>query len=102
MFEDNEKYIEEEEIINELLEFMGFDKKWYFFCVISGKECKIKECIEFEIDCLKWVDFIMQVLVLIEKVYKICVGKKVIFEWNIFFGYILIEVIFVRLFGEII
>lgn len=77
-------------------------KRWYFFCVISGKECKIKECIDFEIDCFGWKDFIILVLVLIEKIYKIWNGKKVIFECNIFFGYILVEVVFFKFLGEII
>ncbi len=102
MSEDNEKHIEEEEITNEPLESTGPDKKWYSLRVISGKERKIKERIELEIDRSKWGDFITQVLVPTEKVYKIRAGKKVISERNILPGYILIEAIPTKLSGEII
>lgn len=104
MSEDNEKHIEEEEeeVVNELLEATGPDKKWYSLRVISGKERKIKERIELEIDRSKWGDFITQILVPTEKVYKIRAGKKVISERNILPGYILIEAIPTKLSGEII
>jgi len=102
MSEDNEKHIEEEEVTSEPLESTGPDKKWYSLRVISGKERKIKERIELEIDRSKWGDFITQILVPTEKVYKIRAGKKVISERNILPGYILIEAIPTKLSGEII
>ena len=66
-------------------------RRWYSLRVISGKERKIKERIELEINRSKWNDFVTQVLVPSEKVYKIRNGKKVILERNILPGYILIE-----------
>lgn len=81
---------------------MSEDKKWYCLRVISGKERKIKERIELEINRELWSDFITQVLVPTEKVYKIRNGKKVISERNILPGYILIEAIPERFSGEIV
>ena len=78
------------------------NKKWYSLRVISGKERKIKERIEMEIQRSGWDDFITQVLVPTEKVYKIRNGKKVISERNILPGYILIEAEPAMLRGEII
>jgi transcriptional antiterminator NusG len=76
--------------------------RWYSLRVISGKEKKIKERIELEIQRKKWSDFIAQVLVPSEKVYKIRAGKKVVMERNILPGYILIEMDPERMSGEVI
>lgn len=76
--------------------------RWYSLRVISGKERKIKERIELEINRSKWDDFVRQVLVPTEKVYKIRNGKKVISERNILPGYILIEAVPTSLSGEMI
>ena len=65
--------------------------KWYSLRVISGKEKKIKERIELEIQRKNWKDYVTQILVPSEKVYKIRNGKKVILERNILPGYILVE-----------
>jgi transcriptional antiterminator NusG len=81
---------------------MSEEKKWFSLRVISGKERKIKERIEKEIEINKWGDVITQVLVPTEKVYKIRSGKKVISERNILPGYILIEAIRERFSGEMI
>lgn len=70
---------------------MDDELKWYSLRVISGKERKIKERIELEIQRNKWEEAVTQVLVPSEKVYKIRNGKKVILERNILPGYILIE-----------
>jgi transcriptional antiterminator NusG len=70
---------------------MSDSKRWYSLRVISGKERKIKERIELEIERSGWKDVVTQVLVPSEKVYKIRNGKKVILERNILPGYILIE-----------
>ena len=67
------------------------ETKWYSLRVISGKEKKIKERIELEIKRRNWADFVRQILVPTEKVYKIRAGKKVISERNILPGYILVE-----------
>ena len=81
---------------------MSDDRRWYSLRVISGKERKIKERIEKEIEISKWEDVVTQVLVPTEKVYKIRNGKKVISERNILPGYILIEAVQSKFSGEII
>lgn len=81
---------------------MSDDKKWYSLRVISGKERKIKERIELELQRAGWDSFITQVLVPSEKVYKIRSGKKVILERNILPGYILLEADPGQLTGEVI
>ncbi|MEY4107116.1 MAG: hypothetical protein RL181_1458 [Bacteroidota bacterium] len=81
---------------------MSEEKRWYSLRVISGKERKIKERLEKEIQLNSWEEFIFQVLVPTEKVYKIRSGKKVISERNILPGYILIEALPSRLSGEVI
>lgn len=97
MSEDKEKQIQEETEAPS-----GDEKKWYSLRVISGKERKIKERIEMEVERSGWGSFITQVLVPTEKVYKIRSGKKVISERNILPGYILIEAIPSMLSGEVI
>lgn len=81
---------------------MSDEKKWYSLRVISGKERKIKERIELEIQRSKWNEAITQILVPTEKVYKIRNGKKVISERNILPGYILIEAVPSKFSGEMI
>ena len=81
---------------------MSDDRKWYSLRVISGKEKKIKERIELEIQRSEWTESVTQVLVPSEKVYKIRNGKKVIMERNILPGYILIEAVPSKFSGEII
>ena len=55
---------------------MSEEKRWYSLRVISGKERKIKERIELEVQRSGWEDFVTQILVPTEKVYKIRNGKK--------------------------
>jgi transcriptional antiterminator NusG len=81
---------------------MSEEKRWYSLRVISGKERKIKERIDLEVQRNGWDAFITQVLVPTEKVYKIRNGKKVISERNILPGYILIEAVPAGLTGEVI
>ena len=81
---------------------MSEEKRWYSLRVISGKEKKIKERIELEIQRNGWSDFVTQILVPSEKVYKIRNGKKVILERNILPGYILVEAFPSKFSGEII
>lgn len=81
---------------------MSEEKRWYSLRVISGKERKIKERIDLEVQRNGWDAFITQVLVPTEKVYKIRNGKKVISERNILPGYILIEALPAGLTGEVI
>lgn len=72
--------------------------KWYVLRAIGGKEKKVKEYIESEIERLNLKDFVAQVLIPTEKVYQIRAGKKISKERNFFPGYILIEAALV---GEI-
>ena len=65
--------------------------KWYVVRAISGKEKKVKEYLESEINRLDLQDHIKQVLIPTEKVYQIRKGKKVSKERNYFPGYVLIE-----------
>ncbi len=81
---------------------MSEEKKWYSLRVISGKERKIKERIELEIQRSGWKDFVTQVLVPSEKVYKIRSGKKVILERYILPGYILLEAVPSKLKGDVV
>ncbi len=74
------------------------EKKWYVVRAISGKEKKVKEYIESEIDRLNLQDYISQVLIPTEKVYQVRKGKKVSKERNYFPGYVLMEAALV---GEI-
>jgi len=73
-------------------------KKWYVVRAISGKEKRVKEYLESEINRLKLHDFISQILIPTEKVFQIRKGKKVSKERNYFPGYVLIEA---ELSGEI-
>ena len=66
-------------------------RKWYVVRAISGKEKKIKQYIEQEINRLKLNDYVSQVLIPTEKFYQIRNGKKVSKERNILPGYVLIE-----------
>ena len=77
------------------------EKKWYSLRVISGKEKKIKERIDIEVERSHWKEFIFQVIVPTEKVYKIRNGKKVVQERNLLPGYILIEAYGHKLNGDV-
>ncbi len=76
--------------------------RWYSLRVISGKERKIKEMIELEVERSGWKDVVSQVLVPTEKVYKIRSGKKVVLDRNLLPGYILVAMDPEKLSGEII
>jgi transcriptional antiterminator NusG len=66
-------------------------KKWYVVRAISGKEKKVKEYLENEINRLHLQDYISQILIPTEKVYQVRKGKKISKERNYFPGYVLIE-----------
>ena len=73
-------------------------KKWYVIRAISGKEKRVKELLELEIDRHKLNDYVEQVLIPTEKIYQIRKGKKVSKEKNYFPGYVLIQA---ALIGEV-
>ncbi len=66
-------------------------KRWYVLRAIGGKEKKVKEYVESEINRLNLADLISQVLIPTEKVYQIRNGKKVSKERIFYPGYVLIE-----------
>ena len=77
------------------------DRKWYCLRVISGKEKKIQERIQLEIDRSDWAGFIFNIIVPTEKVYKVRGGKKVMQERNLLPGYILVEAYGQKLKGDV-
>ena len=74
------------------------EKKWYVVRAVSGKEKKVKEYLELEISRMKLNDYVNQVLIPTEKVFKIQNGKKVNKEKAFLPGYVLIEA---ALLGEV-
>jgi transcriptional antiterminator NusG len=66
-------------------------KSWYVVRAISGKEKKIKDFIEDEIQFAGLSDQVSKVLIPTEKIYQIRNGKKISKERSFFPGYILIE-----------
>jgi transcriptional antiterminator NusG len=73
-------------------------KKWYVIRAISGKEKRVKELLELEIDRYKLNDYVEQILIPTEKIYQIRKGKKISKEKNYFPGYVLIQA---ALIGEV-
>lgn len=65
--------------------------KWYVLRTAGGKEKKVVEYMESQINAMGWRDIIPQVLIPTEKVYQIKAGKKISKERTILPGYILIE-----------
>lgn len=74
------------------------DKKWYVIRSVSGKENKVKEYIESEINRLNLHKDIAQILVPTEKVIQIRNGKKINKERVFIPGYIMVQA---NLTGEI-
>ena len=74
------------------------EKKWYVIRAISGKEKKVKELLELEIDRHKLNDYVEQVLIPTQKIYQIRNGKKISKKKKYFPGYVLINA---ALIGEV-
>ena len=55
---------------------MSDSLKWYVVRAVSGKEKKVKQYIEVEINRLKMNDYVAQVLIPTEKFIQIRNGKK--------------------------
>ena len=66
-------------------------KNWYVVRAISGKERKVKELIEDEVNREGLDSYVSQVLIPTEKIYQIRNGKKISKDRNFFPGYVLIE-----------
>ena len=75
------------------------EKRWYVIKAISGKEKKVKEYLESEINRLNLHDQIFQILIPTEKYFEVKNGKKVSKERNYLPGYVLVEAI---LAGEVV
>ena len=71
---------------------MSDQLRWYVVRAISGKEKKVKQYIEAEINRLGMAHLVPQVLIPIEKYYQMREGKKIAKERNILPGYVLMEV----------
>lgn len=65
--------------------------KWYVLRIVSGKEKKVKEYLDKEIQINGWTNAITQVLCPTEKIFKIQNGKKVLREKILYPGYIMLE-----------
>ncbi|HAA01554.1 MAG TPA: transcription termination/antitermination protein NusG [Flavobacteriales bacterium] len=74
-------------------------KKWYVVRAVSGKEKKVRDQVELEMNRLGYSDLVPQVLIPTEKIYQIRNGKKVSKERSYLPGYVLIEA---TLTGEIV
>jgi transcription termination/antitermination protein NusG len=70
---------------------MADQLKWYVVRAISGKEKKVKQYIEAEVNRLGITEQIPQILIPVEKYYQMRDGKKIAKERNYFPGYVLIE-----------
>ena len=66
--------------------------KWYVVRAVSGKEKKVKQYIEAEVNRLGISHLVPQVLIPMEKYYQMRDGKKIAKERNSYPGYVLIEV----------
>src|SRR5215218_2305324 len=78
------------------------ETKWYVLRVVSGKERKVKEYLDKEVNRSGWSETIKQVFLPMEKVYKVQNGKKVMREKNYFPGYVMLEVADGKLTDDII
>lgn len=70
---------------------MGEQLKWYVVRAVSGKEKKVKQYLEAEINRLGLSHLVPQVLIPMEKYYQMRDGKKIAKERNYYPGYVLIE-----------
>lgn len=70
---------------------MSEQLKWYVVRAISGKEKKVKQYIDAEINRLGISHLVPQVLIPTEKYYQMRDGKKIAKERNILPGYVLME-----------
>ncbi len=75
------------------------NKKWYVVRAISGKEKKVRDTIDLEMNRMGMKEMVSQVLIPTEKIYQIRNGKKVSKERSYLPGYVLLEA---SLSGEIV
>ncbi len=65
--------------------------RWYVVRAVSGKEKKVKQYIESEVNRLGISELVPQVLIPMEKYYQMRDGKKIAKERNFYPGYVLLE-----------
>ena len=70
---------------------MSDQLKWYVVRAISGKEKKVKQYVDAEINRLGISHLVPQVLIPTEKYYQMREGKKIAKERNFFPGYVLVH-----------
>ena len=70
---------------------MSDQLKWYVVRAVSGKEKKVKQYLEAEVNRLGISHLLPQVLIPMEKFYQMKDGKKIAKERNFYPGYVLIE-----------
>ncbi|MFA5911899.1 MAG: transcription termination/antitermination protein NusG [Vicinamibacterales bacterium] len=70
---------------------MSDQLKWYVVRAVSGKEKKVKQYLEAEVNRLGISHLLPQVLIPMEKYYQMKDGKKIAKERNFYAGYVLIE-----------
>lgn len=75
------------------------EKKWYVLRAVSGKENKVKQFLEVEMEKTDLGKYVSQVLIPTEKTFIMRGGKKIVQERAYLPGYILIEAALV---GEVI
>lgn len=76
-----------------MMETQEKETKWFVLRVVSGKEKKVKEYLDKEVQRSGWSDIVKQVFLPVEKVYKVQNGKKVMRERNFYPGYVMIEIV---------
>ncbi len=81
---------------------MSENKKWYCLRVISGKERKIKERMDFDILREGWGNVITQTVVPTTTVFKVRNGKKITIDQVLIPGYVLVEAVEGKLNGDMI
>jgi transcriptional antiterminator NusG len=70
---------------------MSDQLKWYVVRAVSGKEKKVKQYLEAEVNRLGIAHLLPQVLIPMEKYYQMKDGKKIAKERNFYPGYVLVE-----------
>lgn len=87
-------------VLNEVMtqETTTADHRWYVLRVIGGRERRVRDAIEAEVQRLGVSDFVPNALVPVARVYQIRKGKKVTRERVLFTGYVFVEAL---LTGEI-
>lgn len=66
-------------------------QRWYVLRAVSGKESKVKEYIDAEINNSSLLPYVTQVLIPTEKTFQVRSGKRIVKERNCLPGYVLVQ-----------